>query len=309
MFLIVWKPWVVLSLWSLWDTWAFAKASFSFESAVNCSSKPETSGGCAANTARCLSSRCFLFGFSGPCQFSLPSANCTLHRLKKTKDCNNCHCSLNLQYKSSSSSQSWHLKHKHQTQTCFSPTLWSVSSDGLASRSWLWSVSGPKYPYWGSPMIKLSISSENHSGNCRAFIQISLLLPLIFFTMWKGNKTFGCCVICASVFVCAISPWCYCASKQGGWDWSYSISLICFVCLTLMSDVRKGKCNKESGVVWGGYLGWHEQLLTEKRDPLVAMATLVLPTLACISVYSLFVQSQSRWTKTGSVEWKNAAIE
>lgn len=59
----------------------------------------------------------------------------------------------------------------------------------------------------------------------------------------------------------------------------------------------------------GGYLGWHEQLLTEKWDPLVAIATLVLPTLACISVYSLFVQSQSRRTKTSSVEWENAAIE
>lgn len=44
----------------------------------------------------------------------------------------------------------------------------------------------------------------------------------------------------------------------------------------------------------GGYLGWHEQLLTEKQDPLVTMATLVLPTLC---VYSLFVQSSSHWKK------------
>lgn len=44
----------------------------------------------------------------------------------------------------------------------------------------------------------------------------------------------------------------------------------------------------------GGYLGWHEQLLTENQDPLVTMATLVLPTLC---VYSLFVQSSSRWKK------------
>lgn len=38
----------------------------------------------------------------------------------------------------------------------------------------------------------------------------------------------------------------------------------------------------------GGYLGWHEQLLTEKQDLLVTIATLVLPTLMCCCVYSLF---------------------
>lgn len=41
----------------------------------------------------------------------------------------------------------------------------------------------------------------------------------------------------------------------------------------------------------GGYFGWHEQLLTEKQDLLVTIATLVLPTLVCLCVYSLFVQS------------------
>lgn len=47
----------------------------------------------------------------------------------------------------------------------------------------------------------------------------------------------------------------------------------------------------------GGYLGWHEQLLTEKQDLVVTIATLVLPTLVCLSVYSLFVQSSSCWEK------------
>lgn len=47
----------------------------------------------------------------------------------------------------------------------------------------------------------------------------------------------------------------------------------------------------------GGYLGWHEQLLTEKQDLVVTIATLVLPTLVRLSVYSLFVQSSSWWKK------------
>lgn len=52
----------------------------------------------------------------------------------------------------------------------------------------------------------------------------------------------------------------------------------------------------------GGYLGWHEQLLTETQDPLVTIATLVLPTLVCVSVYSLFVQSSSCRTKNSHAE-------
>lgn len=47
----------------------------------------------------------------------------------------------------------------------------------------------------------------------------------------------------------------------------------------------------------GGYSGWHEQLLTEKQDLLVTIATLVLRTLVCRCVYSLFVQSSSCWKK------------
>lgn len=43
----------------------------------------------------------------------------------------------------------------------------------------------------------------------------------------------------------------------------------------------------------GGYLGWHEQLLTEKQDLPVTIATLVLPTLVCFCVYGLFLQRSS----------------
>lgn len=57
----------------------------------------------------------------------------------------------------------------------------------------------------------------------------------------------------------------------------YFSSLVCLVCLTLMSDGRKAQ-----GEWRGGYLGWHEQLLTEKQDPPVTIATLVLPTLVCL---------------------------
>lgn len=38
-----------------------------------------------------------------------------------------------------------------------------------------------------------------------------------------------------------------------------------------------------------GYLGWHEQLLTEKQDPLVTIATLVLPILVCACVFTAYL--------------------
>lgn len=50
-------------------------------------------------------------------------------------------------------------------------------------------------------------------------------------------------------------------------------------------DVR---CKESARRRAEGYLGWHEQLLTEKRDPLVAMATLVLPTL-CVSLFTAYL--------------------
>lgn len=74
---------------------------------------------------------------------------------------------------------------------------------------------------------------------------------------------------------------------------SVSAHLSTFFCLTLMSDGRKAQGER-------GYLGWHEQLLTEKRDLLVSIATLAMPTLVSLCVYSLFVQSVSRWQKKKS---------
>lgn len=71
---------------------------------------------------------------------------------------------------------------------------------------------------------------------------------------------------------------------------SISAHFSCLGCLTLMSDEKKAQGEV---VVVMGDLGWHEQLLTEKQDLLVTIATLVLRTLVCLSVYSLFVQSSS----------------
>lgn len=44
--------------------------------------------------------------------------------------------------------------------------------------------------------------------------------------------------------------------------------LVYLVYLTLKSDGREVQGER-------GYIGWHEQLLTEKQDPLVTIATLV----------------------------------
>lgn len=79
-----------------------------------------------------------------------------------------------------------------------------------------------------------------------------------------------------------------------GSEWRAVFQLTCLPCL-FDPNVRW----KESARREGGYLGWHEQLLTEKQDPLITIATLVLPTLVHVSVYSLFVQSSSCWTKSG----------
>lgn len=86
----------------------------------------------------------------------------------------------------------------------------------------------------------------------------------------------------------------HCVKKQRreGSEWRSVFQHTCLPFFVWPWCQMEGKL-KESG----GYLGWHEQLLTEKRDLLVSIATLVLPTLVCLGVYSLFVQSSSRWEK------------
>lgn len=69
---------------------------------------------------------------------------------------------------------------------------------------------------------------------------------------------------------------------NGDLKWRSVFQLTCLLCL-IDPDVRWKESSRR-----GGYLGWHEQLLTEKRDLLVTIATLVLPTLMCCRVYSLF---------------------
>lgn len=184
--IIVSKPYVALFFWSLWDTWSFAKASFSFELAVKWNRNQWRL--CSKHGLLSVLQLFFVFFFACVSLFCLQQ---TTHYtiLKKCATTVIADCSINLQYKSSSMSQSWHLKHKHVS-------VWLSDLDHLTRLAF------HDYDQWAAPNILMATFRRLNFPSLPKTIQETLeclfkcvfCTPsffLFFFAVCKTNATLG----------------------------------------------------------------------------------------------------------------------